>query len=247
MRKSLRISLIAIFGALHAVLYLLSLGLGGWRNWAIYIEAMEGIILGPQAGFLAALLGSSIARTITYDPLWMFGIVAEPVSVMATGFLARGKWKPAFAVYSVLLLAYFAHPYGRMLPLWTILDVLLAFVLIYPAAKLSSGLYKTTSNRLPISVVLISFVCTATDSLVRIFLLIPMGFYSMFSDFSNFQKIQQIFTGAALFSYIEDAIVTTVAFIVGVPLMVALMKLRFFSEKGNNEPKPASPILVEPE
>lgn len=247
MRKSFRISLIAVFGALHAVLYLLSLGLGGWRNWAIYIEAIEGIILGPQTGFVAALLGSSIARTITYDPLWMFGIIAEPISVMATGFLARGKWKPAFAVYSVMLLAYFIHPYGRMLPLWTILDVLLAFVLIYPAAKLSSGLYRITPNRLPISLVLIAFVCTATDSLVRIFLLIPMGFYSMFSDFANFQNLQQIFTGAAVFSYVEDAMVTTVSLIVGVPLMVALSKLRFFSEKENSEPKPASPTLVESE
>jgi hypothetical protein len=245
MRKSFRISLIAVFGALHAVLYLLSFGLGGWRNWAIYLEAMEGIILGPQAGFLAALLGSSIARTITYDPLWMFGIIAEPVSVMATGFLARGKWKPAFAVYSVMLFAYFIHPYGRLLPLWTILDVLLAFVLIYPAAKLSSGLYKITPNRLPISLVLIAFVCTATDSLVRVFLLIPTGFYSMF--FSNFQQLQGIFTGAAVFSYIEDALVTTVSLIVGVPLMVALSKLRFFSEKENSEPKPASLTLVESE
>jgi hypothetical protein len=245
MRKSFRISLIAVFGALHAVLYLLSFGLGGWRNWAIYIEAMEGIILGPQAGFLAALLGSSIARTITYDPLWMFGIIAEPISVMATGFLARGKWKPTFAVYSVMLLAYFIDPYGRMLPIWTILDVLLAFVLIYPAAKLSSGLYKITPNRLPISLVLIAFVCTATDSLVRIFLLIPVGFYSML--FSNFQTLQGTFTAAAVLSYIEDAIVTTVSLIVGVPLMVALSKLRFFSEKENGKPKPASPILVESE
>jgi uncharacterized membrane protein len=245
MRKTFRISLIAVFGALHAVLYLLSFGLGGWRNWAIYLEAMEGIILGPQAGFLAALLGNSIARTITYDPLWMFGIIAEPVSVMATGFLARGKWKPAFAVYSVMLLAYFIHPYGRILPLWTILDVLLAFVLIYPAAKLSSGLYKITRNRLPISLVLIAFVCTATDSLVRIFLLIPVGFYSMF--FSSFQELQGIFTGAALFSYVEDALVTTVSLIVGVPLMVALARLWFFSEKEKSEPKPASPTLVESE
>jgi hypothetical protein len=245
MRKSFRISLIAVFGALHAVLYLLSFGLGGWRNWAIYIEAIEGIILGPQAGFLAALLGSSIARTITYDPLWMFGIIAEPVSVLTTGFLARGKWKPALAMYSVMLLAYFMHPYGRMLPLWTILDVLLAFVLIYPAAKLSSGLYKITPSRLPISLVLIAFVCTATDSLVRIFLLIPAGFYSVF--FSSFQELQGIFTGAAVLSYIEDAIVTTVSLIVGVPLMVALSKLRFFSEKENSEPKPASLTLVESE
>ncbi|HJW97491.1 MAG TPA: hypothetical protein VJ529_00050 [Candidatus Bathyarchaeia archaeon] len=146
MRKSLKISLIAIFGALHAVLYLLSFGL--WRNWAIYIETIEGIILGPQAGFLAAFLGSVIGRTIRFDPLWIFGIIAEPISVLTAGFLSRGKWKPAIIAYSVMLLAYFAHPFGRMLPLWTILDVLLALVIIYPAARLSNGLYKTGLNRL---------------------------------------------------------------------------------------------------
>jgi len=240
MRKSLRISLIAVFGGLHAVLYFLSLGL--WRNWAIYLEAIEGIILGPQAGFLAALLGSSVARMIRFDPLWIFGIIAEPISVMTAGFLSRGKWKPSMIVYSVMLLAYFLHPYGRMLPLWTILDILLAFVLIYPAAKLSNGLHGTSLNRLSISLVLIGFVCTATDSLVRIFLLVPGGLYNVFSDFATFQKLQYIFTVSAASSYIEDAIVVAVSLLVGVPLMVVLSKLQFFQEKKQkNETKPIPP------
>ncbi len=231
MRKSLRISLIAVFGALHAVLYFLSFELRLWRNWAIYLEAIEGIILGPQAGFLAALLGSSVARMIRFDSLWIFGIIAEPVSVLTAGFLAKGKWKPGMAVYSVMLLAYFLHPYGRMLPLWTILDILLAFILIYPAAKLSNGWHGTSLNRLSISLVLIGFVCTATDSLVRIFLLVPGGLYNVFSDFATFQKLQYIFTVSAVSSYIEDVIVVAVSLLVGVPLMVVLSKLQFFQEK----------------
>jgi len=52
--------LTATFAALHAVLAFLSLGIG-WRNWAVYLEPFEGIILGPTNGFFAALLGSSIA------------------------------------------------------------------------------------------------------------------------------------------------------------------------------------------
>ncbi len=95
MRKSQQLSLIAIFGALHVVLYFVSFGL--WRNWAIYIEPIEGILLGPQAGFLAAFLGSTIARTMRPDLFWIFGIIAEPLSILATGFLARGKWKPILA------------------------------------------------------------------------------------------------------------------------------------------------------
>jgi hypothetical protein len=228
MRKSLRISLIAVFGALHAVLYLLSFGL--WRNWAIYIEAIEGIILGPQAGFLAAFLGSLIGRTIRFDPLWIFGIIAEPISVLTAGFLSRGKWKPAIIAYSVMLLAYFAHPFGRMLPLWTILDILLALVIIYPAARLSNGLYKTGLNRLSISLILTSFVSTATDSLVRIFLLIPAGLYTVFS-FGTFPDLEAIFTGAALLSYIEDVWVIVVTLIVGVPLMIVLSRMKFFQQE----------------
>ena len=229
MRKSLKISLIAIFGALHAVLYLLSFGL--WRNWAIYIETIEGIILGPQAGFLAAFLGSLIGRTIRFDPLWIFGIVAEPISVLTAGLLSRGRWKPAITVYSVMLLAYFAHPFGRMLPLWTILDVLLALVTIYPAARLSKGLYRAGLNRLSVSLILISFVSTATDSLVRIFLLIPAGLYTVFSDFGTFLTLQAIFTVAALSSYVEDVLVIVVTLIVGVPLMIVLSKLKLFQQE----------------
>ena len=229
MRKSLKISLIAIFGALHAVLYLLSFGL--WRNWAIYIETIEGIILGPQAGFLAAFLGSLIGRTIRFDPLWIFGIVAEPISVLTAGLLSRGRWKPAITVYSVMLLAYFAHPFGRMLPLWTILDVLLALVTIYPAARLSKGLYRAGLNRLSVSLILISFVSTATDSLVRIFLLIPAGLYTMFSYFETFPNLEAIFTVAALSSYIEDVLVIVVTLIVGVPLMIVLSRMKFFRQE----------------
>jgi hypothetical protein len=65
MRRSLQVSLIAVFGALHAVLYFISFGL--WRNWGIYLEAVEGIVLGPKIGFLAAFLGSSVARARDFN------------------------------------------------------------------------------------------------------------------------------------------------------------------------------------
>ena len=149
MRRSVQIALIAIFGALHAALYFVSFGL--WRNWAIYIAPIEGIILGPGAGFLAALLGSSIGRIVMFDPLFIFGVVAEPVSVLCAGLLSRGKWKPVLAIYAAMLIAYFLHPFGRQLPLWTILDVLAALFIIYPAAKLSNSLFSKDFRRLSIA------------------------------------------------------------------------------------------------
>jgi hypothetical protein len=225
MRRTQALSLIAVFAALHAVLYFFSFGL--WRNWAIYIEPIEGIVLGPEIGFFAAFMGSAIARMIRPDVFWMFGIIAEPVSVLMTGLLAKAKWKPVLATYAIMLSAYFIHPFGRALPLWTILDILFALILVYPTARLSRYLFGDKVKRLTIALILMSFVCTVTDSLVRVFLLVPCGLYTLFpSVFTGFTGLYLIFVGAAVDSYIEDFLVVIVSFLVGVPLLVSILKFR---------------------
>ena len=226
MRNSVRITLISIFGALHAVLYLISFGL--WRNLAIYLAPIEGIVLGPGAGFLAAFLGSSIPRIALGDPLFIFGIVAEPVSVLSVGWLSRGKWKPVLAIYVAMLSAYFVHPFGWQLPFWTIIDILVALFIIYPAAKLSNSLSSKNVRRLSIAFVSLAFVCTATDALARIFLLIPVGLHVLV--FPDFNVLQTVFIGSAISSYIEDVLVVLVSIFAGVPLLVATSKLALFPE-----------------
>jgi len=221
MRKSLRIALTAVFASLHAVLYTFSFGL--WRNWAIYLEPIEGIILGPWAGFFAALLGSGIGRLIKPIPEWMFGTLAEPVGVLAIGFLAKGQWKPVIGLYAVMLAAYFAHPFGRWFPLWTVLDVFLALVLIYPVAKLSQNIFGSNLKRLPVSLVFISFIGTVTDSLTRIFLLVPGGFY-LFLGWPP-EAVFDAFVFGAAWSYVEDVLVVLSSFLVGVPILFALRKI----------------------
>ncbi|MEM2105484.1 MAG: hypothetical protein QXV21_03325 [Candidatus Bathyarchaeia archaeon] len=227
--RSFQVSLTAVFAALHTVLYFISFGL--WRNWGIYLESIEGIILGPKLGFTAALIGSSIARMIRPDELWMFGIIAEPVSVLVAGSLAKAKWKPVLGLYAITLSAYFIHPFGQSLPLWTILDVMFAFLLVYPAAKFGGNLLDMNFKRLPIKLILISFVCIATDSLIRIFLLIPCGLYNLFSYFSTFESLYAIFVEAAIASYIEDLIVVLVSFTVGVPLLISLLRLKLLKSE----------------
>jgi len=222
MRKSFKIALTSTFAAVHAMLYLPSIGL--WRNWAIYLEPIEGIVLGPWAGFSAAFIGSVTARMIKPDVFWMFGIVAEPIGVLATGFLAKGKWKPVVAIYAVMLTAYFIHPLGRWLPLWTILDILLALVLIYPIARLSRNLYEK-SRRLTVTVP-ISFVGTVTDALTRVFLLIPIGLYAFLGWTDD--VVRDVFVIGAVNSYIEDVQVIIVSFLVGIPLLVALRRISGF-------------------
>ena len=221
MRKSLQASLASVFAALHAMLYFVSFGL--WRNWGIYLEPLEGIILGPKIGFFAAFVGSLTARMIKPDAFWMFGVIAEPLSVLAAGFLSKGEWKPVLAMYTVMLSAYFLHPFGRALPFWTILDILFALVLTFPAAKLGVNLFKGNVRRLSIALALVSFVCIATDSLLRVFLLVPCGLHTLF--FTSFEGLYAVFVGAAFDSYVEDVIVVVVSFLVGTPLLLSTSKL----------------------
>lgn len=230
MRKSMQISLMAVFGALHAVLYFVSFGLP-WRNWGIYLEAIEGIILGPYVGFFSALLGSSIGRFAMPDAFWMFGVVAEPLSVLAAGFLAKGKWKPVLATYLAMVVAYFAHPYGRVLPIWTVLDILVAPFIIYPAARLSRRWLNAGVKHMWIPLLLISFVCIVTDSLVRVFMLVPCGLHTLF--FTGVEELEGVFVFSAGYSYIEDLVAPAVSLLVGAPLLTAAARLKTALQVGN--------------
>jgi len=227
MKKGLNVGFIAVFAAFHATLYFLSPPIL-WRNWAIYLEPMEGIILGPEAGFYAALIGSIIGRTVTpTDPsLFIFGVIAEPLGVLVCAFLAKGKWRSTMPIYAVMLAAYFVHPFGRWLPLWTVLDTLLAFALIYPAAKIGRWLLESDLKHLSISLILISFIGAATDALVRVFLLVPAGLYTLFT--SSPDVVYGIFVAGAIDSYIEDGLVVLISFLVGIPLLIALRKIPGF-------------------
>jgi hypothetical protein len=221
LRKTQKIALTAIFAALHAVLFLPE---GPWRSFVIYLMPIEGVVLGPAIGFSAALMGSVIARLIKPSMWWMFGLVAEPIGVMAAGFLAKGRWKEITLVYGVMLIAYFAHPYGRMLPLWTILDLLIAFVLMYPVSKIGKWLWTEDAKRLPIALLLIAFVSTVADSLTRVFLLVPGGLYEFFG-LSYDALAYEWFIPGAIGSYIEDVLVSIATLIAGVPLLISLRKI----------------------
>jgi predicted membrane protein len=219
--SSKNIALVSIFAALHAVLYLPSFEL--WRSWSIYLEPVEGIILGPWVGFASALIGSIVARAVKFSDLWMFGIIAEPLGVMACGFIAKKQWKPLLAIYVFMLGAYFVNPFGRWLPLWTVLDILVALVLIYPVTEMCGNLFKEDNRLLPLMVPLIAFIGTVTDALTRVFLLIPVGLYAVFGWPA--ETVYSMFILGAADSYIEDILVIVVSCVIGAPLIVALKRI----------------------
>jgi hypothetical protein len=218
--SSKNVALIGVFASIHAVLYFIPSPL--WRNWAIYLEPVEGIVLGPLAGSLAAFIGSVTARLIRPDEFWMFGLIAEPIGVLFSGLLAKGRWKQSMMIYSVMLTAYFIHPFGRLLPLWTILDVLISFTLIYPVSRLSKKIFVGRGSSLFIPLAVIAFITSSTDSLVRIFLLIPAGLYNFFG--LNFEVVYIMFVSGAVISYIEDAIAVAFSLVAGSEILAALKK-----------------------
>ncbi|MEM2456840.1 MAG: hypothetical protein QW636_06020 [Candidatus Bathyarchaeia archaeon] len=199
---------------------------GLWRNWAIYLEPLEGVILDPWAGFLAALIGSVVARATKPIDFWIFGVFAEPLGVLAAGFLVRGVWKPVLAIYVITLSAYFIHPLGRQLPLWAILDMLFASLLIYPTAKMSRKLFEEDPKYSAASLALISFVSTVTDALIRVFLFIPAGLYTIFG--LTYEAVYATFMAGAIDSYIEDMLVVSVSLIIGTPLLTIIKKIPEF-------------------
>ena len=182
------------------------------------------MVLGPWAGFIAALIGSTLGRALLPSPLWMFGIIAEPLSVMSAGFLTRGKWQPVIAVYAVMLAAYFISPLGQTLPFWPMLDTIAAVCLVYPAAKLSKNLFSENVNLLPASLIIVSFITVAADGLTRVFLFIPAGLYSSVLGLSP-AAAAVAFVGGGVDSFIEDAFVVSIALVVGVPILLALRKV----------------------
>jgi len=220
MQKSQSVALTATFAALHVVLFLPE---GPWRSFVIYLLPIEGIVLGPRIGFSSALLGSVIARLIKPSEWWMFGIVAEPLGVVTAGLLAKQRWKEATAIYGVMLGAYFIHPYGRMLPLWTVLDLLIAFALIFPVSRIGKWVWEERIHRFMLALILVAFVSTVADSMTRVFLLVPAGIYSFFGFSYEFLAYTWFIPGAAA-SYIEDLLVVVVTFVVGVPLLISLRK-----------------------
>jgi hypothetical protein len=220
LRITQKIALIAVFAALHAVLFLPE---GPWRSFVIYLMPIEGIVLGPSVGFVAALIGSGIARLIKPNIFWMFGIIAEPIGVAAAGLLTKGRGKEIQLIYGVMLGAYFLHPYGRMLPLWTVLDLLVAFALVYPVSKIGTWIWTEQAKKFAAALLLIAFVSTVADSMTRVFLLIPCRLYEFFG-LSYDVLAYEWFIPGAVGSYIEDCLVSAATLIAGFPLLLSLKK-----------------------
>jgi hypothetical protein len=195
---------------------------------SIVMEPLEGIILGPYLGFLAAAIGWIGGRFIRPDSFWienLFGI-AEAVGALGAGFLMSRKWFLTAGIYGVQLLAFLVHPLARHIPLWTLWDTYLGFAAVFAVAFLVRRVQdaRLSATRLAPVVAFVAFVAVELDVMVRIFMLMVGGLYQVYPI--PIEALPAIFVAGAIQTPLEAAYSVLAAIVVGVPVLIALEKSR---------------------
>jgi len=205
-------SLVAVFAALHTVLGLVP---GVWRRWIIAVEPLEGVILGPMGGFLAALIGSLISHFMR--PTLYFFRLGEPIGAFVAGLAYKKRYLLVFAVYTVMLVAYFAHPLGRELPAWCLWDIYVAYIV-----SALSPIFLKKMRSVKVKLLLAALLGLEVDVLTRIFFLIPLELYRALG--ASKEALIGWWIAGAFETPIENVIGIAVTLAVGVPLLSALDK-----------------------
>jgi len=224
LRKSRFLTLISLFSALHAIFVLIPLP---FRSFMVIIQPLEGIILGVYGGFFSALLGSIVGRVIRpmEGLLPIFGITAEPIGALTAALFFRKKWKYVFLIYVILLTGYFIHPLGRILPAWCLWDIYIAFILTFISPLFLKNFREiTNSKKLVFLLALTSFIGIEADALVRIFILIPVGFYSLMGIPE--EALTPIWIAGAIQTPLEAILSIIATVILGVPLIKFLKEVK---------------------
>ncbi len=238
MKTSHFVSLIAIFAALNAV-YDSITGIsqfreyGVWWSWIFLTAPITGIVLGPSAGFLSTLIGVTVGHFVYFrgTPEFLFTLGA-PVGAMVSGLLFKGRWKPVFAYYTVLFVAYFATPVTWQLPVWGPWNTYLAYGGLCAAALTSANgkKGKMEGKRLPYYLGLYAFIGLEADILFRIFLLVPCHTYQFIYGWPV-EDLQLAWTLGAVVTPIQVALSALIVTpLVGMPLIRFLRKTAFSSQ-----------------
>lgn len=243
MRRSRFVSLVAVFAAINIVFDSLAglpeLSSGVWFSWIFIVEPINGIVLGPYAGFLSSLIGVMIGHCIYFrDPFEFLFTFGAPIGAMVSGLLFRGRWKSVLSYYTVLLAAYFVTPIAWQLPIWGMWDVYCAYVTLFAVAvMLRRTLWNLGSRRLLVTIALCAFVGLEADVLFRIFVLVPCQTYRIFWQDVGVDTLRSLWIMGAAVTPVKVAISTLVAVLIGPPLIKIIRKMGFSSitQRCNNE------------
>ncbi len=230
MRRSQFLALVAVFASINVVFDSLigipELSSGVWFSWIFIVEPINGIVLGPYAGFLSSLIGVVIGHSIYFRDVYEFLFtLGAPIGAMVAGLIFRGDWKLVMTYYTALLGFYFITPIAWQLPIWGMWDVYLAyFILLVVALMLvRRGFWIHESKGLLYVIALSALIGLEADILFRIFVLIPGQTYRLFYGLST-EALIPIWVEAAAITPIKVAISILVATIVVPPLIKVIKK-----------------------
>jgi len=193
--SSRHIALVAVFAALYYVLSILSLYVPaiGLPELKIKLEALIasifGLILGPYLGALAAFLGAFVSWVLPPGSMSPYGapfLLSPPINALVVGLIFYRKWRWAFALFGVLILAFLFSPpsqpitgYSQVfdpfnpdntytipiyyVPAAVLWDKVIALFLIIPVAKFAKRL--SNSKNMPILFLLLMFVGNQADNM----------------------------------------------------------------------------------
>ena len=235
MRKSQFFALVAIFASINVVsdsfMSLPEFPSGVWYSWNFLVEALTGIVLGPFAGFTAALIGVMIGHYIYFIDVYEFLFtIGAPIGAMFSAFLFRGRWKPVLLYYTALFVAYFVTPIAWQLPIWGMWDTYLAYAaLIATIFMIRKGLWGYGSKWLPFVLAVSAFIGLEADVLFRIFVFVPCQTCQLFYGF-DIETLQLIWTVGAVGTPVKAVLSTILTAVVGHPLVKTLKKLNLLED-----------------
>ena len=176
--------MVAVFAALNVVcdsfMGIPQFAEGVWYSWIFVVEPLNGILLGPWAGFLSTLLGVIVGHFVYFRGVEEFLFtIGAPLGAMVSGLMLRDKGRWVLGYYAVLLFAYFTTPVAWQLPLWGMWDTYCAFIALSALTLTGRGrrLLESGSARRPWVLALYAFIGLEADVLFRIFLFIPCQTY----------------------------------------------------------------------
>jgi len=245
-RPSLRIALVASFAALYIVLSLISpfIPAIGIPEIKIRLEAsfasLFGFVLGPYLGASAAFIGTLGATMLHGATLFDLIFIFNPTfNALIVGFILRKKWKVAFAMLALTVLAFWLSPICAPLSeYWYVglvanFDKILALLLIIPI-NIILNLRKKDESRHEVSaslsfllIFLLTFVGNQADAaLGNDIFAMPTVYEGLFS--LPLDVTRWLFTVSPFIYPVIRIIQAFVAASLGLPLMRALKRLKIY-------------------
>ena len=229
------ISLISILAALYYVISIFPgipiIGGKGRIDIATSITPIFGILLGPWKGSLTSLIGVLLAWILPPGSPTIYSLIFLPAPILSSfvsGFLSGNSIKkipgqvPASLVTGGLISLWYLTWVGQKIPFYPIPHLIALLVIIFLGKYISNSiknykLIKKFKRNISISIFLISYCGLMTDHMYGDIAFII--FANLFMPLSSIPFLPSLFMAVLPISIIERITMTTIALIIGLPLL----------------------------